>query len=272
MKSVGSPANGFPATTQEMLVSEYVGEPFTASLWALTPSSNPIITGGARLKLSFRNSAGTEILKYDPIFLSPSSPQDSWIEGTVTGIIPEGAVKVRFQVMHDVKATTGRTIFFDDASFTIGAVPDAFTTWAADKGLTEGGDGEQDDPDNDGANNLVEFALNGNPLSGSDQGMLSSSHADSNANTRKDLALTIAVRTGATFAPGLDGSQTVTVDGVTYTVQGSLDLVNFNQDVSFVTKTASASPDYELHTFLLDASDAVSPAAKGFLRVVVTKP
>jgi hypothetical protein len=270
MKSVGT--SGFPASNQEMLVSGYVGETFTAKLWALTPSSNPITSGGARLKISFRNSSNTEILAFDPVFLNTSSPQDTWVEGTVTGTIPTGAVRVRFQVMHDVGATTGKTLYFDDASFSIGASADAFTTWAAEKNLAEGEDGELDNPDNDGANNLVEFALNGDPLSGSDQGTLFSAHADSNANTRKDLTLTIAVRTGATFAAGPNGSQTATIDGITYTVQGTLDLANFDQAVSFVSKTDSASPDYELQTFLLDASDAVSPASKGFLRVLVTKP
>ena len=271
VKSVGTPANGFPATTQELLVSGFIGEPFTAKLWALTPSSNRITSGGARLKVSFRNSSNTEILAYDPVFLNSSSAADTWIEGSVTGTIPTGAVKVRFQVMHDVGATTGRTLYFDDASFSIGAV-DPFADWASNAGLTSGQNGAGDDPDHDGTANLIEYALNGNPLSGSDKGTLTSLHADSNSNSRKDLTLTIAVRTGATFAPGANGSQTASIDGITYTVQGTLDLTNFNQAVSFVSKTASANPSYELQTFRLDASDVVSPAAKGFLRVLLTQP
>jgi hypothetical protein len=238
---------------------------------ALTPSTNRIVSGGARLKLSFRNSSDAQILAYDPVFLNSSSAADTWFEGTVTGTIPIGAVKMRFQVMHDVGATTGRTLYFDDASFTIGAA-DPFADWATNAGLTAGQNGVGDDPDNDGADNLTEFALNGNPLSGSDQGTLSSIHADSNANSRKDLTLTIAVRTGATFAPGASGSQTVSINGITYTVQGTLDLTNFNQSVSFVSKTASTDPEYELQTFRLDASDDASPAAKGFLRVLLTQP
>jgi hypothetical protein len=271
MKSVGTQVNGFPATNQDLLVSGFIGETFTAKLLALTPSTNRIVSGGARLKLSFRNSSDAQILAYDPVFLNSSSAADTWFEGTVTGTIPIGAVKMRFQVMHDVGATTGRTLYFDDASFTIGAA-DPFADWATNAGLTAGQNGVGDDPDNDGADNLTEFALNGNPLSGSDQGTLSSIHADSNANSRKDLTLTIAVRTGATFAPGASGSQTVSINGITYTVQGTLDLTNFNQSVSFVSKTASTDPEYELQTFRLDASDDASPAAKGFLRVLLTQP
>jgi hypothetical protein len=271
MKSVGTPANGFPASNQEMLVSGYVGETFTAKLWALTPSSNPITSGGARLKISFRNSSNTEILAFDPVFLNASSPKDTWIEGTVTGTIPTGAVRVRFQVMHDVGANTGRTLYFDDASFSIGA-QDPFAAWATDAGLTSGQNSPGDDPDNDGADNLTEFALNGDPLSGADQGTLLNSVADSNSNSIDDLTLTIAVRTGATFTAGANGSQTATINGVTYTVQGSLDLALFNQTVSFVAKGASGDPDYELHTFRLDASDTAPRAARGFLRVALDQP
>lgn len=271
MKSVGTPANGFPASTQEMLVSGYVGETFTAKLRALTPSSNPITSGGARLKIVFRNASNSDIASFDPLFLNPASPQDTWIEGTVTGTIPTGAVRVRFQVMHDVGGTTGRTLYFDDASFSIGS-QEPFADWAANAGLTSGQNAPGDDADNDGADNLTEFALNGNPLSGASKGTLLHSVADSNSNSIDDLTLTIAVRTGATFAAGPNGSQTATVDGVTYTVQGSLDLALFNQSVTFVAKGASGNPAYELHTFRLDASDTAPPAARGFLRVHLNQP
>ena len=126
-----------------------------------------------------------------------------------------------------------------------------------------------DDTDNDGVLNLAEFAFNGDPQSGSSLGGIVSAYADSNANTTKDLTITIPVRTGATFAA--DGTkQKATIDGVIYTVEGSLDLSSFTSAVSFVGKTASGDPDYELHTFLLTASD-VPGAPKGFLRASVEK-
>jgi hypothetical protein len=271
MKSVGTPANGFPASNQEMLVSGYIGETFTAKLWALTPSANPIISGGARLKISFRNSANAEILAFDPVFLNSSSPQNTWIEGRVTGTIPTGAVRVRFQVMHDVGNTTGRTLYFDDASFSIGT-QDPFSAWAANSGLGSGQNAPSDDPDQDGTTNLVEFALNGNPLSSTSQGTLLSTHADSNSNSTPDLTLTIAVRAGATFSPGPNGSQTTSIDGVTYHIQGSLDLVSFEEQVDFVSESASGNPQYELHTFRLTASDNSLPAPRGFLRVQLSQP
>lgn len=271
MKSVGSPANGFPATTQELLVSGFIGQPFTAKLWALTPSGNRITSGGARLKISFRNSANTEILAFDPVFLNAASPADTWIQGTVTGTVPSGAVRVRVQVMHDVGATTGRTLYFDDASFAIGAA-DPFDDWANSAGLSSGQNAAGDDPDADGADNLTEFALNGNPLSATQSGTLAATHADSNSNSIRDLTLTLATRTGATFTAGPDGSQNAIIDGITYSIRGSLDLATFNSSVSFVSKTPSANPAYELQTFRLDASDTPTPSSHGFLRVFLSKP
>lgn len=125
------------------------------------------------------------------------------------------------------------------------------------------------DPDGDGFNNLCEFAFNGNPSSGSDNGAIQSTYADSNANTNKDLTITIPVRTGATFAVA-GTKQEAEVEGLTYTVEGSLNLTAFDSAVQFVSKTASGNPDWELHTFRLTASDAPGNA-RGFLRAVVVK-
>ncbi len=128
------------------------------------------------------------------------------------------------------------------------------------------------DPDGDGATNLEEFAFNGDPNSGAGQGHVVAARGDTNANGRADFTLTIAVRAGATFAAGANGTQTATVEGITYTVRGSEDLAAFNSPVTWVSSAPSASPDYTLHTFRLDVSDAESPAAKGFLQAAVSVP
>lgn len=125
------------------------------------------------------------------------------------------------------------------------------------------------DPDGDGFNNLYEFAFNGDPNSGADSGAIESFYEDSNANGSDDLTITIPVRTGATFAAA-GSKQSAEVDGLTYTVEGSLNLTAFDSAVAFVEKTDSDDPDWELHTFRLSASDAPG-ATKGFLRAVVVK-
>jgi autotransporter-associated beta strand protein len=146
-----------------------------------------------------------------------------------------------------------------------------FTLWAAAKGLTgevgfENGPG--DDPDGDGTNNLAEFAFNGNPLSGSDNGIVR------HFSTDNELILTIAVRSGT---PAFNGtpSPTATHDGVTYSIQGSTDLSGFTVGVSVVVPITTGLPDlagsgYEYRSFSLDGSNGL--AGKGFLRAVSTAP
>ena len=82
--------------------------------------------------------------------------------------------------------------------------------------------------------------------------------------------MTIAVRAGASFAAGPDGTQVATVGGITYTVRGSLDLATFASTVSHLGSTASGDPDYELHTFILDASEGLP--GRGFLDAQVQTP
>jgi len=86
----------------------------------------------------------------------------------------------------------------------------------------------------------------------------------------RKLLLTIAVRAGSTFAGS--PSPTATRDGVTYTIQGSLDLAGFASSVSLVPAVTNGLPDppagYEYRTFTLDASDGLPN--NGFLRVRVS--
>jgi hypothetical protein len=126
------------------------------------------------------------------------------------------------------------------------------------------------DLDNDGLADLAEFAFDGDPDSGASLGTITSALADTNGNTQKELTLTIAVRSGATFAAGPNGTQLATVGGVTYTVRGSVDLAAFTETVSHVSSTVSGNPDYDLHVFRLEGSDGLP--GKGFLQALVTHP
>ena len=130
------------------------------------------------------------------------------------------------------------------------------------------------DPDKDGSSNVVEFALNGNPASGSDDGKQMTSTADSaDAGTSPDLTLTIAVRDGAVLSPGPGGSATLTVDGIIYNVQGSLTLATpFASPVSEVTPfpmDPAPATGWTARTFRLDASDGLP--GKGFMRLSVSQ-
>ena len=128
--------------------------------------------------------------------------------------------------------------------------------------------GPDADPDQDGVNNLAEFALAGIPNSGSNNGYQAVATEDTDADLAKELTLTIAVRKAA-GSPTFAGSPlTASVDGVKYTIEGSLDLNFPNSPVSDASPTTGPGglpADWEYRRFRLDASEGL--AGKGFLRV-----
>jgi hypothetical protein len=149
-----------------------------------------------------------------------------------------------------------------------------FSIWATAKGLVSPDADPDDDPDKDGNNNLAEFAFNGNPLSGADNGYFRFNIEDTNSDTLKELTLTIAVRNGS-GSPVFAGSPSpaASVDGITYAIEGSLSLVF---PASVVTETTAptglpALPSgWEYRRFRLNASNGLPD--KGFLRARVSQP
>jgi autotransporter-associated beta strand protein len=154
-----------------------------------------------------------------------------------------------------------------NGSIEVAASP-AYLAWAATKGL--GGSGGKDpspaaDPDGDGASNIAEFALNGDPLDGSSIGYMDM-RTGIIPSIGLGLILTFATRAGADFT----GGSTANKDGVAYTVEGSIDLNNFTSPVTEVTPAIvpagwPATGDYEYHSFRLNASTGLT--GKGFLRL-----
>jgi len=103
-----------------------------------------------------------------------------------------------------------------------------YRSWAAARGLNPGvNDGFLDDPDGDGHANIKEFALDGDPLSSTSDGkqrVLIEELSGTNF-----LTYTFPVRSGALFA--LNGELSATVDGVAYSIAGSVDLITFGDHV-----------------------------------------
>jgi fibronectin-binding autotransporter adhesin len=153
-----------------------------------------------------------------------------------------------------------------------------YDTWAGDKGLTGANNAKTDDPENDGRNNLGEFAFNGDPLSGSDNGkvFVLTEDSDFDGDALKELILTVAVRTGTpTFSGSPSPSAIQAADGITYIIEGSLDLAGFPTTVNVVptpvtTGLPAAGTGYEYRSFSLDGSNGLT--GKGFLRAKVTSP
>lgn len=156
-----------------------------------------------------------------------------------------------------------------------GASP--YDTWAGTFGLNPATDGAPGfDKDSDGQKNLVEFALGGSPISGSNNAKVFSLVVDSSADvdTIAESLLTIAVRIGTPAFTG-SPSPTATYDGVTYIIEGSTTLSSFPVAVTPVTLVAPPAPNatppagYEYRTFSLSGSNGLGN--KGFLRVKVSK-
>lgn len=136
--------------------------------------------------------------------------------------------------------------------------------------------GENADPDRDGNSNVLEYALGGNPDSGSDGPKVYQIIADSSdSGTQPEMLLTIAVLDGTpAFLPVSSGSPSATHLGVTYTIQGSLDLASFVSPSTVVNPVAPASnptppAGYNYRTFSLNSSNGTPN--KGFMRVSITK-
>jgi len=88
------------------------------------------------------------------------------------------------------------------------------------------------DPDGDGRSNLAEFAFDGNPLSGANEGKIVGKVASVDGSGV--LTLTLPVRAGATFSGGAALVSAV-IDGITYTIEGSDNLVTWPLDIDEVT-------------------------------------
>ena len=138
------------------------------------------------------------------------------------------------------------------------------------------------DPDADGVNNLAEFALKGDPASGSNNGLVAVLIQDTDlpADTR-ELTLIAAVRRGAVFAANANNAQLGTKDAISYTVEGGISLASWTSAVTAIAAATDTAPaasclienlagtDWQYRTFTLDASEGL--AGKGFLRINISQ-
>lgn len=174
--------------------------------------------------------------------------------------------------------TAGNSSFVTGSGSVIvfGGTGSAFDTWAQTHitELNAGADATATgDADDDGVNNLTEFALHGDPLDGADNGFHQGAGEDTDGDALKELTLTLAVRNGGgppafTGAPALSAN----VDGVTYSIEGSLDLAFPNMPVG-ETAPPTGLPvlpaGWEYRRFRLNGSNALT--GSGFLRAKITE-
>lgn len=150
---------------------------------------------------------------------------------------------------------------------------DPFPAWIAGhdfSGIADADTSPAGDPDGDGRNNLEEFALNGNPASATASGRLRARNVDLGNGT--DFVLTLPVRASAVFSG--TSYKTASIDGIGYRVEGSTDLVTFDQTVEEVSPAdsvglPSVDSGWTYRSFRL--APANPAPGKGFLRVRVEK-
>lgn len=235
------------------------------------------LTGAGTYTGNTTVTGGTLVLGQDDV-LADTSTVTLVTSGSLV-LAHAGIDVVQSLVINGVTQPVGLYTFTSGQLQVTGATTDPFTTWATAKGLdgTPGKEnGPMDDPDKDGHSNLLEFAFNGNPLGASDRGNVHVMTADSDwaadPSTASELILTIAVRTG-TPAFGGGSSPSAVVDGISYTIEGSLTLSGFPLTVhpvaAITTGLPAAGTGYEYRSFSLEGSDALT--GKGFLRAKVVK-
>jgi hypothetical protein len=160
----------------------------------------------------------------------------------------------------------------------VGVEPsDPYDTWAIAKGLTGANNAKSLDPDNDGNNNLAEFAFDGDPLSGVNDGKIVGKVATVGGD--QVLTLTLPVRTGATFANDSGDQLSALIDGIYYRIEGDVNLSTFADTITEVTGgdattiqaglPALSSGDWTYRTFR--APGTVTAIPKAFLRAKVSE-
>jgi autotransporter-associated beta strand protein len=174
------------------------------------------------------------------------------------------------------KTASGKAWTFNKTTgeLTLAASPyTPYQSWAMAKGLTEANNATGMDPDGDGTTNLTEYACNGDPLNGTDNGKVHLLTADNDSS--KKLILTIAVCKDTPAFAGDPSPTTAVWDGIIYTIEGSNDLSNVPVKVNVLAVPVVPATDhdpgsgYEYRSFSLNGS--IGLPTKGFLRAKVTQ-
>ena len=129
------------------------------------------------------------------------------------------------------------------------------------------------DPDGDGIANVLEFALSGDPNSGTSKGRTFAKMQSGGGSDA--FTYTIAVRVGATFASA-GNRMKATTDNLTYTIEGAADLATWG--AALVTEISPAitaglpalDAGWTYHTFRIASGPGA--ASRCFFRTIVETP
>jgi hypothetical protein len=194
------------------------------------------------------------------------------LAGTFANVADGGTLAIgpnTFVVDYDEVITGGHAVTLTVPTGTL------YDIWASSKGLDGSNNGKLADPDKDGLENIIEFALDGGPLSAARDGKTRIAIADVDAGAPVDLALTltIPVRNGAVFS-GPGDLVSATVDHLVYSIQGSTNLSDFTTPTitevtpALITGMPPLSSGWSYRSFRLPGNPA-NGGNTGFLRVNV---
>lgn len=147
------------------------------------------------------------------------------------------------------------------------ATADPFTLWIDSfVSLTDpAGKTRIADPDGDGRSNFEEFAFDSDPTNPANDGKIQSRIVAIEGSSY--LTLTLPVRDSAAFS-GTPSLTSTPVDGITYSISGSLDLSAFTAEVSELTPALATEPPlstgWSYRSFRLNSP--TSGQSRGFLR------
>lgn len=215
------------------------------------------LTGGSNYAFQINNWAGVspgtnwDLLVANALTLSatPASKLTIRISGSPTGFTETAKSLVIASSASGISGFAANAIAIDATGFSgtgtwtiqqtgnaielvyAAGTGNAYTSWAATKGLNGTNNAPSFDADNDGSVNFMEFAFNSDPKSGAASGKVVTKIAPVGAENA--LTLTLPVRSTAAFTGTTE--QTLAVDGLIYRVQGSDALQTWNLAVSEVT-------------------------------------
>ncbi|QJE96651.1 hypothetical protein [Luteolibacter luteus] len=184
-------------------------------------------------------------LQLAPVLGGPNGAATATAQFRTGATVPAGAAAIRFTASAALPVTAVGlgTNFASVSNLKLVAV-DPYTLWIEDSDVEDESDWDRDaDPDHDGRPNIEEFALATDPARG-DHGetFVRVGDADGAGPETAVCVMTMAVLDDAVFASGTgenSGDLIAPTTSVSYRVEGSFELMNWNLAISEVTPNDS---------------------------------
>ncbi len=112
---------------QNVAITGAGGYQFSASAWFYNMSGGNVLNGQETddIRVIFTNAAGTTLATdVSPTNLNASSPTNTWMQLSVTGLVPTTATQAQVMMFFNNPGYAGGALFTDSANFSLSAVPE----------------------------------------------------------------------------------------------------------------------------------------------------